>query len=356
MGVSVSESRPRPTMRDVAALSGVSIKTVSRVVNLEPGVSPDLTDRVRRAAEQLDYQPNLTASSLRRRDGKTGTIGLLLENVATPFSSALHRIVEAIARGRGVVVIAGSVDEDPQRERDLAMSFFARRVDGLIVMSAGPDQSYLSTERRSGTPIVFIDRAPTLLAADSVLTDNSAGARHAVEHLVAHGHRRVAFLGDLATISTAAERLHGYGQALDEAAIARDPGLVRQGLRSSDEAASAVGALLSGAEPPTAIFASQNLVTIGAVRALHRLGRQHDVALVGFDNLPLVDLLDPGVTLVLQDIAGIGLAAAHLLFRRIDGDLTPAEKVIIPTTLVTRGSGEIVGPGASGVNALRRSS
>ena len=352
----MSEARPRPTMRDVAALSGVSIKTVSRVVNLEAGVSPDLTDRVRRAAEQLDYQPNLTASSLRRSDGKTGTIGLLLENVANPFSSAVHRIIEDVARERGVVAIAGSIDEDPERERELATAFVARRVDGLVVMPAGADQSYLSTERRSGTPIVFIDRAPTLLDADSVLTDNSAGARHAVEHLVAHGHRRVAFLGDLATISTAAERLHGYGQALDEAAIARDSGLVRQGLRSSDEAASAVEALLSGAEPPTAIFASQNLVTIGAVRALHRLGRQHDVALVGFDDLPLVDLLDPGVTLVLQDVAGIGLAAAALLFRRIDGGLGPTERVTLPTTLVPRGSGEILGPESIGINTLRRSS
>jgi LacI family transcriptional regulator len=187
-----------------------------------------------------------------------------------------------------------------------------------------------------------------------VASDGVADGEHAVEHLVAHGHRRAAFLGDLATISTAAERLHGYGSALDEAAIARDPGLVRQGLRSSDEATSAVAHLLSGAEPPTAIFASQNLVTIGAVRALHQLGQQHEVALVGFDDLPLVDLLDPGVTLVLQDIAGIGLAAADLLFRRIDGDAGPTERVILPTTLVPRGSGEILGPEATSINSLRR--
>ena len=339
--------RPRPTMRDVAALSGVSLKTVSRVVNLEPGVSDDLTARVRQAAEQLDYHPNLTASSLRRSDGKTQTIGLILEDVSNPFEAALHRHIEEVARERGVVVIAGSVDEDEVRERDLAAALVARRVDGLIVMPTGHDQSYLAKEQRSGTPMVFVDRPPTFLDADAVLTANATGARIAIEHLLAHGHRRIGFLGDLPSISTAIERLTGYHDALDRAGISVDSALIRQALTASDQAEVAVAELLAAPDAPTAIFASQNLLTIGVVRALHHMGRQHEIALVGFDDLPLVDLLNPGVTLVLQDVAGLGTAAAEILFRRIDGDTGPSERMILPTTLVPKGSGEILGPYAT---------
>ncbi len=336
--------RHRPTMRDVAALSGVSLKTVSRVVNFESGVSPDLIARVRSAAQILDFQPNLTASSLRRSDGKTKTIGLLLENVANPFSSALHRAIEIVARDRGVVVFAGSVDEDQTRERDLAAAFVARRVDGLIVVPAGHDQSYLATERRNGTPMVFVDRPPTLLDADAVLTANQVGSRDAVRHLISHGHRRIACVGDLASISTAAERLTGYVEALDRADIAKDPDLIRQGIRSSEAAQEAVRELLQLPDPPTAIFASQNLITIGAIRALRAASRHHQVALVGFDDVPLVDLLDPGITLVLQDVVGMGAAAAELLFRRLDGDDGPTERRIFDARLVPGGSGEIAGP------------
>ena len=339
--------RARPTMRDVAALSGVSLKTVSRVVNLEPGVSDDLADRVRQAAEQLDYHPNLTASSLRRSDGKTQTIGLILEDVSNPFEAALHRRIEEVARARGVVVIAGSVDEDEARERDLATALVARRVDGLIVMPTGHDQSYLAKEQRSGTPMVFVDRPPTFLDADCVLTANESGARAAVAHLISHGHRRIAFLGDQPSISTAIERLSGYRDALERAGIAADSALIRLSLTSSDQAEIAVAELLAEPDAPTAIFASQNLLTIGVVRALHQFGRQHSIALVGFDDLPLVDLLNPGVTLVLQDVAGLGTATADILFRRLDGDTRPSERIILPTTLIPKGSGEILGPFAT---------
>jgi LacI family transcriptional regulator len=343
---SVPQQQQRPTMRDVAALSGVSIKTVSRVVNREAGVSPDLITRVEDAARKLDYQRNLTASSLRRSDGKSMTIGLLLENVANPFSSSLHRAVEDVARRRGVIVFAGSVDEDRERERDLAAAFVARRVDGLIVVPAGGDQSYFAREQRSGTAVVFVDRPPALLEADTVLTDNVAGARAAVTHLIDHGHRRIAYIGDLSTISTAAERLTGYTEALALAGVTLDPSLVHQNLRTSDEALDAVTALLDRPDRPTAVFASQNLVTIGAVRALRRLGLHRSVAIVGFDELPLIDLIDPGITLVVQDVKGMGERAAELLFRRLDGDDTPPHQIVLPATLVARGSGEIPGPHA----------
>jgi LacI family transcriptional regulator len=331
-------------MRDVAALSGVSIKTVSRVVNNEPGVSPDLIDRVNDAARKLDYQRDLTASALRRSDGKSQTLGLLLENVANPFSSALHRAIEDEVHKHGMTVFAGSVDEDPARERDFVAAFIARRVDGLIIVPTGDDQSYLARELRSGTPAVFVDRPPALLDADSVVTDNVGGARDALRHLINHGHRRIAYLGDLRTIVTAGERLAGYRAAHEDAGLLVDPLLVLQDIRTSEQADLTVTELMSRSHPPTALFSGQNLVTIGAVRALRRLGLHRDVAIVGFDDIPLAELLDPALTLVAQDVVGLGSRATQLLFDRLGGSVAPSRRVVLPPTLTIRGSGEILGP------------
>src|SRR5437879_2420393 len=150
-------------MRDVAALAKVSIKTVSRVVNGEPGVSPALARRVLAASERLDYRHNMTASSLRRSDGRSATIGVVLEDVANPFASALHRSIEDVAVKRGVLVLAGSSDEDGERERRLVSAFASRRVDGLIIQPSSHDHSYRLTERRDGTAKVFADRPPASL-------------------------------------------------------------------------------------------------------------------------------------------------------------------------------------------------
>src|ERR671935_38458 len=150
-GDNVVSIRARPTMREVAALAGVGLKTVSRVVNDEPRVSAATRSRVLAAIEQLDYRHDVNASILRRADRRTSTIGLVLEDVANPFSSALHRAVEDCARDRGVLVLAGSCDEDPARERELIGTLRDRRVDGLVVVPAGADHSYLLTELRAGT-------------------------------------------------------------------------------------------------------------------------------------------------------------------------------------------------------------
>lgn len=329
-------------MRDVAALAGVSLKTVSRVINAEPAVSTDLLVRVERAIEQLDYRPNLSASNLRRNDGKTATIGLVLEDLANPFSAAVIRAVEDAARPRRVTVVAGSVDEDPERERSLVREFVDRRVDGLIVAPAAADQSYLFAERRAGTSMVFVDRPPKNLDADAVVAANRTGAADGVRHLIAGGHRRIGFLGDLVTITTAEERYAGYVDALERAGLAVDPSIVRRDLRSVGAALAAVEEFLLLGDPPTAVFAGQNSLAIGAFAALRGLHRQFDVALVGFDDFPLADLLDPGVTVVAQDPAAIGRIAAEILFRRLDGDRSPSTIHVLPTKLIVRGSGEIV--------------
>ena len=346
-GVRLGEPGPpagRATMRDVAALAGVSLKTVSRVVNGAPTVDAALAARVRRAAAQLHYRHNLTASNLRRGDRRSFMIGLMLEDVSNPYSAALYRAVENVARDRGVGLLAGSLDEDPARERQMAASLAARRVDGLILVPAGRDHSYLREEQDMGTAFVFVDRPPALLAADAVMADNRPGAAAAVAHLIAHGHRRIAFLGDLTTIATAADRYAGYRDALAAAGLPADPALTRHDLRTAAAAQHAAAALLSCPRPPTALFSAQNLITLGTVRALRAAAAQHRIALAGFDDVPLADLLDPPVTVIAQDAHAIGTLAATILFHRIDGDTTPPATHIVPTRLIPRGSGEIPAP------------
>jgi len=328
-------------MREVAALAKVSIKTVSRVVNHESGVSPALARRVMSALERLDYRHNLTASSLRRSDGRSATIGVVLEDVANPFSSSLHRSIEDVAVERGVLVLAGSSDEDEARERSLVRAFASRRVDGLIIQPATHDHSYLLAERRAGTAIVFVDRPPTFFDADTVLTDNAAGVRRGVKHLASHGHKRIAFLGDLHTISTAAERFGGYKEELAALRIPFDEGLVHLDLHGIEKAEAATTAMLALKRRPTALFAGQNLVTIGAFRALRRAGLHQKVALVGFDDFLLADLLEPGITVIAQDPRAIGRTAAEVMFHRLDGDRSPSRQHVVVTKMITRGSGEI---------------
>ena len=331
-------------MKQVAALAGVSLSTVSRVVNGDPKVRGDLAARVQDAVGALGYRHNVNASALRRADGLSASIGVIVEDVSNPFFSAVQRGIEEVARERGVLTLAGSSDEEPERERRLAEAFGARGVDGLIIAPAATDHGFLLRDRAAGMALVFVDRPGRFIDADAVLTDNAGGAEHAVEHLIAAGHRRIAFLGDRPEIHTAAERLRGYEQAHARHGIAVDPALVRQTLVRGADADAATRALLLADAPPTAIFASQNLITIGALRALHRLGLQHRVALVGFDDVELADLVEPGLTVVAQDPAGLGRQAAALLFARLDGDDSPSRKIVVSPRLVQRGSGELAAP------------
>ena len=331
-------------MRDVAALAGVSLKTVSRVINGMPSVDPALTDQVRRAAALLNYKPNLAASSLRRRDGRSMMIGLMLEDIANPYSSNIYRAAEEVARGLGVGVLAGSIEEDPERERELAAALIVRRVDGLLIVPAGQDHSYLVNEMGMGTAVVFVDRPPRYLAADAVVSDNRAGAANGVRHLIELGHRRIAYLGDLRSIATAQERFAGFEDALREASLGLDYRLVRHDLHTIDAATAAAAELLAGSSPPTALFSGQNLVTIGTVRALRAAGMQHRTALIGFDDFPLADLLEPGITVIAQDPASIGKLGTEILFRRIHGDTSPVREHVVPTRLIKRASGAIPPP------------
>jgi LacI family transcriptional regulator len=331
-------------MNEVSKLAGVSVATVSRVLSGDPRVHPERQQRVLAAIELVGYQRNAVASSLRRADGLSNSIGLIVEDIGNPFFSAVHRGVEDVVRSRDAITLAGSSDEDIAQEQRLVAAFSARRVDGLIVVPSGQDQSYLERERAAGMRLVFLDRPPGLLHADAVLTDNVGGAAQAVAHLAALGHRRIAFIGGREPIHTAVERLRGYREGLAQQGLVEEPPLVRRNMHAADDAQAAARTLLAGPDPPTAVFTAQNLLTVGAVRAIRELGQQRVVAHVGFDDIPLGDLLEPAMTVIAQDPAALGRAAAELLFARLDGDGGPYRQVTIPTSLIVRGSGELPGP------------
>jgi DNA-binding LacI/PurR family transcriptional regulator len=328
-------------MRHVAALAGVGVKTVSRVINGEPNVSAATIAKVNAAARTLDYQPDLHAGNLRRADGRTRTLGLLVGSVDNPFAGAVHRAVEDAALARGVAVFASSLDDDPAREQEAVSAFLRRRVDGLILTTVTESQGYLAPELRRGTPVVFVDREPAGITSDSVVSDNAEGAAVATRHLLERGHRRVAYLGDRPLIQTARERRRGFLEELGRAGVATRDVPVVEGLHDAASAHDATLALFDEPNPPTAIFSSQNLVSLGVIHALRELGLHREIALVSFDDLPLADLLDPGITVVAQDPQQIGRIAAERVFARLDGDDSPAARTVVPTRLIERGSGEL---------------
>ena len=337
--------RPRrPTMRDVAALAGVSLATVSRVVNGDARVDTGMARRVVRAVEILGYRHDRTASSLRRADRGSESIGLVVEDVANPFFSAVHRGVEDVARRHGVLTFTGSSDEQPSRERELTEAFVAHRVDGLIISPGPGDHAYLTRERSHGVAIVFVDRPARLFEADAVVSDNFGGARAAVSHLLDRGHTRIAFLGDRPDLFTALHRLAGYRRALGDRELPEDPALVLHPEHRGANAYELTRALLTRPGAPTALFTSQNLITIEAIKALHDLGLQRSVAHIGFDDVTLAEAVEPALTVIAQDARAIGMRAAELLFERLAGADGPARRIVLPVELIERGSGEVAAP------------
>lgn len=324
-------------MEDVAAHAGVALKTVSRVVNGEPGVTPAMAERVRAAIDQLGFRRNDSARILRM--GQTASIGLIMEDIGNPFYSVLSRAVEDVAREHGHVLFTGSSDEDPARERELALAFCARRVDGLIVIPAAEDHTYLLPEIAAGIATVFVDRPARLIEADTVLSDNADGARAAVAHLISHGHRRIGFIGDAPRIYTSMLRHRGYREAMAAAGLRVDDAWVVMASPTASGIRNALRQMLGGPIGVTALFCGNNRVSVAALRELGGLSRS--LAFVGFDDFELADLLSPAVTVVAQDVSRLGRVAAELLFRRLAGDRGPAERTEIATQLIQRGSGEI---------------
>ncbi|MEU7928721.1 LacI family DNA-binding transcriptional regulator [Micromonospora sp. NPDC049801] len=320
-------------MVDVARHAGVSLKTVSRVVNDEP-VGQELLGRVLAAITELGFRRNDIARNLRSRQ-LNATVGLLIEEIANPFYATIASVAAEIAAAHGTMLITASSEEDPERERAVLQDFTQRRVDGLLVVPAGPDHSFLRREVELGMPVVFVDRPPQGLLADTVLLDNSGGGRSGVESLLDEGHRRVALLLGAPSVPTMRERLVGARTALAAAGVEPDDSLVRDHLIAPEDAGRAVAALLDSPNPPTAFFCGNNRLTVGALQELHRRGS--DASLVGFDDFELAHLMPRPFTVVAYDTRELARVATERLFHRIAGDDSPPTTTVLPTRLLPRG-------------------
>jgi LacI family transcriptional regulator len=316
------------------------MSTAARAINGQKSVDADLAAKVQAAVEMLGYRKHRAAGSL--RGARSGTVGVVVDDVTNPFFSTVLRGIEDVARPRGVMTFSGSSDDSVNEERSLVEAFLERGVEGLVIVPSGVDQSYLQQDVRNGTAVVFVDRPARFLDADAVIADNVGGARAAVEHLVAGGHERIALIvADRPSIYTGEERRRGYAEALRDHGLKLDPPLIRGSDLRGTDAEAVTRELLSGDDPPTAIITAHNLITIGALRAMYALGVEHRVAVVAFDDLPLADTFKPPLTVVAQDAYGMGRRAAELLFERLDGLADEGRRVVLSTALIPRGSGEI---------------
>ena len=240
-------------------------------------------------------------------------------------------------------MLAVSTNADPDREEYLVHRLLARAVDGLLIMSARRDHEFLQPELDRGLPIVFVDRPPRRLTCPTVRVANSKGAHEATAHLIGHGHHRIAFLGDRPGLYTADERQRGYVRALHEAGLQAEPDIQWRGRADPDLAGAAVSEMLALADPPTAVFAGNNVVAVGVLAALRRLQVLGMIAVVGFDDLDLATVVEPPLTVIDQDPASIGRIAAAGIFGWLGGT-APTKDVVVPVRLIERGSGEIPGP------------
>jgi LacI family transcriptional regulator len=330
-----SPRRPkRPTMIDVAREADVALRTVSRVVNDDPTVGREFAARVRAAIKALDYQPDERAQQLRR--GVSGIIGAAVRNLsdAHPVLSAVDRS----ARDAKLTLLAMSTEDDEVREREAVMSMCRRRVDGIIIEPIGTNHQYLTSEIDAGMPIVAVDRPAGGIVADTVLSDNASGIGMAYRHLVQHGHRCIAYIGDHERIFTGRERAAAFRACVAAAGVPL-VGMVHTGTVEPRRIADALDKSLRGDDPATAVIAGNASTTVEVLRYLGTdAGR---VAVVGFDDFVLADLLRPGVTVIAQDSATIGRTAIELLLSRSADPGRDVRNVTVPVELIARGSGEL---------------
>jgi LacI family transcriptional regulator, galactose operon repressor len=325
----------RPTLTQVAALAGVSLKTASRALNSEPNVAEATGQRVRAAADLLGYRLNGIAREL-RRGATSALVALISGDLTNPFYSAAASGIERELRQHGLQLVTANNDEDAELERSLVDAFLERRVRALIVVPSGDGHDYLAIEGNRGVPFVFLDRPPDGLDADAVLIDNAGGARAAGEHLLRGGHRRIALIADLARMAPQRGRIDGFVAAMGAAGNDAWEPYLRTDVHDVGRAERTVRELLALDPAPTALFTTNNRLTTGALRALR--GHPDPPALVGFDDFDLADVI--GTTVVAHDAVAMGREAARLAFQRISGDRGPAQTVIISTSVIARGSGE----------------
>ncbi|GHP00056.1 LacI family transcriptional regulator [Reticulibacter mediterranei] len=318
------------TIRDVAKQAGVSVATVSRVLNGSPKVDPGIAERVHTVAAQLNYQPSKVARMLAGR-GST-LLGLLVTDMQNPFYLDLIRGVEEVAQQHNYLVIVCNTMENTQKEENYLKVLSAEPIAGVIVVPTRGQIAGIEYLRERNIPLVAVDRRVEDRSIDCVIIDNIAAAREAVTHLITNGYRRIGVIGGPKTVTNANERILGYRQALQQAGIVREAALEQRGVLIGDNVGIALANRLLDLDPPVeAIFAANNRLTIGAMRAIHahQMRIPEDIALVGFDDIQWAVPEQVSVTTVIQSAYELGSAAANRLIQRLQKPDAPRQEIVL---------------------------
>jgi len=325
------------SIKDVAKRAGVSSATVSRVLANKPHVRPELQERVLTAVRELDYRPNLVARSLRVQ--QSNIVGLVVSDIQNPFFTAISRAVEDAAYAEGMNVFLCNTDEDPAKEVSYLNLMRDAHVAGAILSPTLQTAGSLADVLDPAWPLVVIDRRVQDADVDTVVLDNVDSAQRLVDHLIEHGHRRIAALTGI-TSATGRERHQGYLRSLRAHGLDAPAGLTRRVPPRQQDGYQAANELLAMDPPPDAIVATNSLLTLGALNAIRDRGLRipDDVALVGFDDTTWAALVDPPITVVCQPTYELGQTAAELLFRRLENPDRPTREVVLKGKLIVRGS------------------
>ena len=326
------------TIKDVAEHAGVSPTTVSHVLNETRYVSPELVTRVWEAVEDLKYQPNAVARSLRRK--QTHTLGMIIPDNSNPFFAEVARGIEDLCFDLGYNVILCNSDQDRDKEQTYIDLLTEKRVDGIVFVAAGGHAEHLQSVLERGVPVVVVDRELQDIQCDRVLTDNWSGGRQATEHFIERGHKRIACIAGPSDLTPSWERVRGYREALEAAGLPFDKQLIRRGDFRAPSGYTAMQELLALPKPPTAVFVCNDLMAIGAMRAISEqgLGIPGDVAVVGFDDIALASYTNPRLTTVAQPRQEMGRLAAELLIERVRDNDRPFQRQLLETRLIIRQS------------------
>jgi len=327
-----------PTIRDVARVADVSTSTVSHVINGTRYVSEKTRTKVLDAITQLNYQHNQLASSLRNR--KTNTFGVLLPNSANPYFAEILAGIEAVCFDEGYHIILGNAHDDPDRESKYLNVLLSRQVDGILLISTGAFEESIRLLKERNTPVVIIDRSSNQLMIDEISTDNQMGGRIATEHLISLGHREIACITGPTFLPSSVARVDGYRQALANANIEINEDIIVTANFQHKGGYEAAQKLFERSQKPTAIFACNDLMAVGAIAALQNMGFQlpRDVSIVGFDDISLSSYTYPRLTTVAQPARELGHRAVVRLLERLHQPENPINHDLLPVRLVIRDS------------------
>lgn len=326
------------TIKDVAARAGVSFTTVSHVVNNTRPVSSEVRTKVEAAIRELNFVPSAVARSLKART--TSTIGVVIPNNNNPYFAEMSRGIEAYCERRGYCVLLGNSDDEPEKQRKYLRVMIERRIDGLIVASAGGEDTFAEALGRTDLPVVIVDREVPGVRADLVQIDHELGAYLAAQHLLDLGHLRIACIAGPAHVVVSDARVKGFTRALEEHGIPVDACQVVAGDYTSHGGYEAAGTLLDGRRP-TAIFATNDMMALGALRAAAERGLSvpRDLSVIGFDDIELSRYFYPALTTVGQSIVMLGERAAQTLIERVTKEVQgDARRLIIAPDLKIRES------------------